>query len=96
MVGDKDAEDNWRQLALEAMVTLCETAPAMVRKQVPNGVSMLTPLVLEMMCELDDEPDWSMQDDAAEDDNEQSVFSITYTVSNYLAKQTPNPWNLKS
>ncbi|KAF9815034.1 hypothetical protein SFRURICE_010592 [Spodoptera frugiperda] len=75
VVGDVDAEDNWRQLALEAMVTLCETAPAMVRKQVPNGVSMLTPLVLEMMCELDDEPDWSMQDDAAEDDNEQNYVA---------------------
>lgn len=71
MVGDKDAEDNWRQLALEAMVTLCETAPAMVRKQVPNAVSMLTPLVLEMMCELDEEPDWTIQDNTADDDNDQ-------------------------
>lgn len=75
VVGDTDADDNWRQLALEAMVTLCETAPAMVRKQVPNGVSLLTPLVLEMMCELDDEPDWSLQDDAAEDDNEQNYVA---------------------
>ncbi|CAH0600347.1 unnamed protein product [Chrysodeixis includens] len=75
VVGDTDADDNWRQLALEAMVTLCETAPAMVRKQVPNGVSLLTPLVLEMMCELDDEQDWSMQDDAAEDDNEQNYVA---------------------
>lgn len=92
MVGDKDAEDNWRQLALEAMVTLCETAPAMVRKQVPNGVSMLTPLVLEMMCELDDEPDWSMQDDAAEDDNEQSVFTyeINFLLTLHVFKLASN------
>lgn len=73
MVGDADADDNWRQLALEAMVTLCETAPAMVRKQVPDGVRMLTPLVLEMMCELDDEEDWSLKDDVADDDNEKLV-----------------------
>ncbi|KAI8430138.1 hypothetical protein MSG28_000535 [Choristoneura fumiferana] len=49
MVGDKEQEDTWRQLALEVMVTLCETAPAMVRKQVPMAVRMLTPLVLEMI-----------------------------------------------
>lgn len=78
IVGDKDAEDNWRQLALEAVVTLCETAPAMVRKRVPNGVRTLTPLVLDMMCELEDEPDWSLKDDAAEDDNEQLVKFETY------------------
>ncbi|XP_028039951.1 importin-5 [Bombyx mandarina] len=75
VVGDKDAEDNWRQLALEAMVTLCETAPAMVRKQVPNAVSMLTPLVLEMMCELDEEPDWTIQDNTADDDNDQNYVA---------------------
>ncbi|XP_048004926.1 importin-5 [Leguminivora glycinivorella] len=70
MVGDKDQEDTWRQLALEVMVTLCETAPAMVRKQVPMAVRMLTPLVLEMMCEIEDEPEWAMEDEVADDDNE--------------------------
>ncbi|CAG4963657.1 unnamed protein product [Parnassius apollo] len=70
VVGDTDAEDNWRQLALEALVTLCETAPAMVRKQVPGAIRRLTPLVLAMMCELDDEPDWAVQDDVADEDND--------------------------
>ncbi|KPI93520.1 Importin-5 [Papilio xuthus] len=70
VVGDTEADDNWRQLALEALVTLCETAPAMVRKQVPVAIRRLTPLVLAMMCELDDEPDWSVQDDVADDDND--------------------------
>lgn len=70
VVGDSEADDNWRQLALEALVTLCETAPAMVRKQVPVAIRRLTPLVLGMMCELDDEPDWSVQDDVADDDND--------------------------
>ncbi|GBP12896.1 Importin-5 [Eumeta japonica] len=70
MVGDTDAEDAWRQLALEVMVTFCETAPAMIRKQVPGAIRTLTPLVLEMMCELEDEPEWAIQDDAADDDNE--------------------------
>lgn len=80
VVGDNDAEDNWRQLGLEVMVTLCETAPAMVRKQVPNAIRHLTPLVLEMMCELDEEPEWTLQDDAADDDNEQSV---TFLLCNH-------------
>lgn len=42
----------------------------MVRKVVPNAIRVLTPLILEMMCELDEEPDWSVQDNAADDDNE--------------------------
>ncbi|XP_050354155.1 importin-5 [Nymphalis io] len=70
VIGDTDQEDNWRQLALEALVTLCETAPAMVRKVVPNAVRILTPLILQMMCELDEEPNWSVEDNAADDDNE--------------------------
>ncbi|OWR47024.1 importin-5 [Danaus plexippus] len=70
VIGDKDGEDNWRQLALEALVTLCETAPAMVRKVVPNAIQLLTPLILDMMCELEEEPDWAVQDNASDDDNE--------------------------
>ncbi|CAH2099620.1 unnamed protein product [Euphydryas editha] len=75
VIGDTDQEDNWRQLALEALVTLCETAPAMVRKVVPNAVRMLTPLILQMMCELDEEPNWSIEDNAADDDNEQNYVA---------------------
>jgi hypothetical protein len=37
-------EDSWRHLALEVVVTLCETAPAMVRKvagaQIPLAVQV--------------------------------------------------------
>jgi hypothetical protein len=32
IMGDSNIPDAWRQLALEAIVTLSETAPAMVRK----------------------------------------------------------------
>ncbi len=31
-MGDSNIPDAWRQLALEVIVTLSETAPAMVRK----------------------------------------------------------------
>ncbi|XP_049887445.1 importin-5 [Pectinophora gossypiella] len=75
VIADTDAEDNWRQLALECLVTLCETAPAMVRRQAANAIRLLTPLVLEMMCELDDEPDWAVQDDTADEDNENNYVA---------------------
>ncbi|VVC88649.1 unnamed protein product [Leptidea sinapis] len=75
VVGDNKIEDNWRQLALEALVTLCETAPAMVRKTVPNAIRALTPMVLEMMSELEDEPDWSQQDEVADDDNKENYVA---------------------
>ena len=32
VVSDSNLADNWRQLGLEAIVTLSETAPGMVRK----------------------------------------------------------------
>ena len=32
IIGDSNINDNWRQLALEVIVTLSETAPAMIRK----------------------------------------------------------------
>lgn len=42
----------------------------MVRKVVPNAIQLLTPLILDMMCELEEEPDWAVQDNASDDDNE--------------------------
>ena len=41
---DTNQEDAWRHLALEVIVTLCETAPAMVRKvagsQIPVAIQV--------------------------------------------------------
>jgi hypothetical protein len=41
---DTNQEDAWRHLALEVVVTLCETAPAMVRKvagaQIPVAIQV--------------------------------------------------------
>ena len=37
--GDANQEDSWRHLALEVLVTLCETAPAMVRKVAGNQLA---------------------------------------------------------
>lgn len=63
-------DDSWRQLSLEVMVTLSETAPAMVRKVTGKYVVALVPLVLQMMCDIDDEDDWAISDEIIEDDSE--------------------------
>ena len=42
-------EDSWRHLALEVVVTLCETAPAMVRKVAGAKLETAIRAMLEMM-----------------------------------------------
>lgn len=67
--------DNWRHLALEVMVTLSETASAMVRKHAGNYIVVLIQQVLQMMTQLDDIDDWSVSDEIAEDDNDRCVIT---------------------
>jgi len=55
-------EDSWRQLALELVTTLSETASAMLRKQ-SKYIPTIIVLVLQLMCDLEDEDDWSTQDE---------------------------------
>lgn len=62
--------DSWRQLALEVLVTLSETAPAMVRKVGGKYIASLVPLVLEMMTDLDEDEKWSFSDEIIEEDND--------------------------
>lgn len=67
---DEDMEESWRQLALEVIVTLSETAPAMVRKVGGKYISALVPLVLKMMTDLEDDEEWSFSDEIIEEDND--------------------------
>ena len=46
--GDADQEDSWRHLALEVLVTLCETAPAMVRKVAGNQLAQAIQGILQV------------------------------------------------
>lgn len=62
--------DSWRQLALEVLVTLAETAPAMVRKVGEKYIVSLVPLVLKMMTDLEEDEKWSFSDEIIEDDND--------------------------
>ncbi|CAG5078833.1 Similar to Ipo5: Importin-5 (Mus musculus) [Cotesia congregata] len=67
---NKDMGDSWRQLSLEVLVTLSETAPAMVRKVGGKYIVALVPLVLEMMTDLEDDDEWSFSDEIIEEDND--------------------------
>lgn len=66
---DEDAEDSWRHLALEVMVSLAENAPAMVRNKADKYVTVLIPMILQMMTDVDDDMGWSVSDDVDEDDS---------------------------
>nr|CAG4640621.1 EOG090X00U8 [Eulimnadia texana] len=69
-VANEDYGDSWRQLALEVIVTLSETAPAAVRKSGAPIIPTLVSGCLKMMTDLDEDPDWSTSDDLTEEDND--------------------------
>lgn len=62
--------DSWRQLALEILVTLSETAPAMMRKVGGKYIESLVQLVLKMMTDLEEDEEWSFSDEVIEEDND--------------------------
>lgn len=66
----EDMIDSWRQLALEVLVTLAETAPAMVRKVGGKYIASLVPQVLKMMTDIQEDEKWSFSDEIVDDDND--------------------------
>ncbi|KAG0075833.1 hypothetical protein BGZ90_009451, partial [Linnemannia elongata] len=67
MAEEKTLEDQTRQVMLELMITLAECSPSWF-KRVPDFVTRIVPVSLEMMTELEDEADWYMADDQDEED----------------------------
>ncbi|GAB1601055.1 importin-5-like [Argonauta hians] len=73
VVANREADNHRRQLSLEVIVALSETAPAMVRKNwkyIPN-------LVLEtlaLMIDLEEDLDWAQKDEADDDDIESNAI----------------------
>lgn len=57
-------------MCLEVVVTLAETAPAMMRKESSKYITQLVMQVLELMATVEDEDDWGIQDDPDESDQE--------------------------
>ncbi|XP_077987293.1 importin-5-like [Glandiceps talaboti] len=75
ITADSDLPDTWRQLGLEVIVTISETAPAMLRKHGSKFVPMIVPQMLAMMVDLEDDPEWSMSDELEDDDNDSNSIA---------------------
>lgn len=69
VLSDTNLTDQWRQLGLEAIVSLAESAPGMVRK-CQKLIPMLVPQVLAMMVDLEEEEDWAVQDEVEDEDED--------------------------
>ncbi|MEJ1280639.1 hypothetical protein NN561_011584 [Cricetulus griseus] len=67
LCGDTTLNNMQRQLALEVIVTLSETAAAMLRKHT-NIVAQTIPQMLAMMVDLEEDEDWANADELEDDD----------------------------
>lgn len=67
LCADTNLTNMQRQLALEVIVTLSETAAAMLRKHTAI-VAQAVPQMLTMMVDLEDDDEWAMADELEDDD----------------------------
>ncbi|GFR78745.1 importin-5 [Elysia marginata] len=74
VVSESNIDDTWRQLALEVIVTMSETAPPMVRK-FGKFIPLLVHQVLALMVDLEDEEDWALQDVEDDEDTESNPIA---------------------
>jgi len=72
VIPDVNIDDSYRHLMLEVVVTLSETAPGMVRKVSDKYLTNLIPQILNMMTDLEEDEEWSICDEQAEDDTDSS------------------------
>ncbi|XP_054709669.1 importin-5-like [Uloborus diversus] len=63
-------EDSCKDLSVEVIVTLSETAPAMVRKLGIRQIPVIIDSILKMMTNLEEDPNWDLTDDDNYDDQE--------------------------
>lgn len=68
ITSNKDIEDSWRHLALEALVTLSETAPPMLRMHGKDYIPKIINEMLGFMVDMEDDEKWSFQDELEETD----------------------------
>ncbi|CAH0388175.1 unnamed protein product [Bemisia tabaci] len=69
---DENRQNEFRHLALEIFVTLSETAPAMMRKVGGKYIPIVVPQILKMMTEIEDDAEWTLQDEIADDDADEN------------------------
>ncbi|XP_062302426.1 importin-5 [Osmerus eperlanus] len=67
LCADNNLTNMQRQLALEVIVTLSETAAAMLRKHTAI-VAQSVPQMLAMMVDLEEDEEWAMADELEDDD----------------------------
>ncbi|EDO35645.1 predicted protein [Nematostella vectensis] len=72
IVRNAELGENWRHLSVECIVTLAETAPAMIRK-LQKYIPLIIPQLLAMMVDLDDDPEWSISDEIEDEDYESNT-----------------------
>lgn len=68
ITSNKDIDENWRHLALEALVTLSETAPQMLRQHGKEYIPKIINEMLSFMIDIEDDEEWSFQDNLEDTD----------------------------
>uniref|UniRef100_A0A915D2E4 TOG domain-containing protein n=1 Tax=Ditylenchus dipsaci TaxID=166011 RepID=A0A915D2E4_9BILA len=73
-VSNRDKDDSYRHSGLEVMVSLCESAPNVIRKRGAEYLTTLIQQCLQLMTELDDDvTEWSAMDDADDEMEEENA-----------------------
>jgi hypothetical protein len=65
----KSLEDATRQAAVEIVATIAEAAPGMIRK-LPGFLDSFLPVLLDMMCETEDDPSWYQRTENTNEDED--------------------------
>uniref|UniRef100_A0AC34Q8C4 Importin beta n=1 Tax=Panagrolaimus sp. JU765 TaxID=591449 RepID=A0AC34Q8C4_9BILA len=82
---NKDKDENYRQSSMEILVSLCESAPALIRKKAANYIEPLVQQCLSMMTELDDDVNAWLEVDDTEDDIEEEIVALGETSIDRIA-----------
>ncbi|GIX94542.1 importin-5 [Caerostris extrusa] len=78
-ISNPDQEETGH-LCLEVIVTLCEAAPAMVKKLGAKHIPTILTLSLKMMTDIEDDPKWDFLDDDNSDDDHDRCINILHSV----------------
>lgn len=68
ITSNKSIEDNWRHLGLEALVTLAETAPPMLRMHGKDFIPKIIHEMLAFMVDMEEDEQWAFKDDLEDTD----------------------------
>eukprot|EP01104_Vermistella_antarctica_P004136 TRINITY_DN14645_c0_g1_i1.p1 TRINITY_DN14645_c0_g1~~TRINITY_DN14645_c0_g1_i1.p1 ORF type:complete len:1121 (+),score=317.63 TRINITY_DN14645_c0_g1_i1:83-3364(+) len=68
-----DLEDRLTQLALEMLITIAEKRPGMLKQHVPTFVQDVLPHVLNLMLQLEENPNWNLGPDKDLEDEEHAI-----------------------